>query len=298
MTHDSTHANVGVATSPNVEPTEIMETSFGSIGDLADISYERLLDTAVFTTDVEMATDTSGINIETGSDGVVVINFDLEAEKNKIIQERQAILDRQAQMEKEALELVENERLKQLEMQAEAQRIANLTAETEPKLDYEMRSKHWSAFSTEEKEFFANKIEQQHGIPIGFSRKPKTVKLDCNNKITTETPQLEDIYAQLTIIDKNNEECVLVKTDNDQAVLLCNKQKSADEEMMKTCADIMTTGYQVNPASRRKSLHWKKSGQEQFSRRGYKTITKCSKIRGECQKRKHNCQESIGHNKI
>ena len=258
MTHDSTHANVGVATSPNVEPTEIMETSFGSIGDLADISYERLLDTAVFTTDVEMATDTSGINIETGSDGVVVINFDLEAEKNKIIQERQAILDRQAQMEKEALELVENERLKQLEMQAEAQRIANLTAETEPKLDYEMRSKHWSAFSKEEKEFFENKIEQQNGIPIGFSRKPKTVKLDCKNKITTETPQLEDIYAQLTIIDKNNEECVLVKTDNDQAVLLCNKQKSADEEMMKTCADIMTTGYQVNPASRRKVFIGKK----------------------------------------
>ena len=106
-----------------------------------------------------------------------------------------------------------------------------------------LRKKPWSEVSQEEKEFFAKKMDKSAAHSISIDRHPNILQLGVDNEILGEIPLLQDDNEMITIQDKNNKQCVLLKLYNNMGIILVNEVIVANDTMFQTCGKIMANGY-------------------------------------------------------
>ena len=86
-------------------------------------------------------------------------------------------------------------------------------------------------------------------------RKPNILLLDNDNEIQGEVPQLSGHAAGcLHMKDKKNNDCVLVKIANDEAVLFVKESKLADNNLRNSCAKIMTNSFDITRPNTKRSF--------------------------------------------
>jgi hypothetical protein len=106
-----------------------------------------------------------------------------------------------------------------------------------------LRKKPWSDVSPEEKEFFTNKMDKSAAHSLSIDRHPNILRLGVDNEILGETPLLQDDNDLITIQDRNNKQCVLLKLYNNMGILIVDEVQVANDAMFQTCGKIMANGY-------------------------------------------------------
>ena len=106
-----------------------------------------------------------------------------------------------------------------------------------------LRSKPWEIVSPEEKEYFSKLAGTRDLQWNVFNRHPHTYLLGNQNQIIGEIPAIEENLTHLSLLDKNNDESLLFKISNNQAVLFVQHSKIADEALMESCAMIINNTY-------------------------------------------------------